>query len=287
MNIAIMADIHGNHIALEACIGEARKLGAEEFLFLGDYLGELAYPERTIKQLERIRKEFPCTFIRGNKENYWIDHQKGLNPDWIWESGSSSTGILKYVYDRLDERHIRWFEQMPISKIVNYPGLSAFVICHGSPWKVNESMREDYSYIDNLTRKLETELTVCGHFHIQNKYICNGHTVINPGSVGVPLRSGGKTQFMMLSGVNGKWEEEFVTLPYDTDRVIREMDEEHLSEQAPGWYRITKQVIKGGTVTHLTVLSRAVELYRQDTGIQNWKNVPEKYWNLALDEYGL
>ena len=45
----------------------------------------------------------------------------------------------------LDERHIRWFEQMPISKIVNYPGLSAFVICHGSPWKVNESMREDYS----------------------------------------------------------------------------------------------------------------------------------------------
>ena len=48
MNIAIMADIHGNHIALEACIGEARKLGAEEFLFLGDYLGELAYPERAI-----------------------------------------------------------------------------------------------------------------------------------------------------------------------------------------------------------------------------------------------
>jgi predicted phosphodiesterase len=136
MNIAIMADIHGNHIALEACIGEARKLGAAEFLFLGDYLGELAYPERTIKQLERIRKEFPCTFIRGNKENYWIDHQKGLNPDWIWESGSSSTGILKYVYDRLDERHIRWFEQMPISKIVKYPGLSAFVICHGSPWIV-------------------------------------------------------------------------------------------------------------------------------------------------------
>ena len=56
MNIAIMADIHGNHIALEACIGEARKLGAEEFLFLGDYLGELAYPERAIKQLyETVR----------------------------------------------------------------------------------------------------------------------------------------------------------------------------------------------------------------------------------------
>ena len=32
---------------------------------------------------------------------------------------------------------------------------------------------------------------------------------------------------------------------------------------------------------------RQIELYRQETGIQNWKNVPEKYWNLALDEFGL
>lgn len=67
------------------------------------------------------------------------------------------------------------------------------------------------------------------------------------------------------------------------------MEEERLPEKAPGWYRyrITKQVINGGPVTHTTVLSRDVELYRQDTGIQNWKNVPEKYWNLALDEFGL
>ena len=92
---------------------------------------------------------------------------------------------------------------------------------------------------------------------------------------------------MMLSGFDGKWEEEFVTLSYDADRAVREMEEERLPEQAPGWYRITKQVILGGTVTHLTVLSRAAGLYRQDTGIQNWRNVPEKYWNLALDEFGL
>ena len=95
MRLAAFGDIHSNHIALETCIEAARKRGAEEFLFLGDYLGELAYPERTLEHLDQIRKELPCVFIRGNKENYWINHQKGLNPDWIWEDGSSSTGILK------------------------------------------------------------------------------------------------------------------------------------------------------------------------------------------------
>ena len=287
MKIAVMADIHGNHIALEACVDAAKRHGAEEYLFLGDYLGELAYPERTLDILSRIRRDFPCTFIRGNKENYWIDHLNGNHGGWVWRSGSSSTGILQYVFDHLTADQIEEFGQMPVSKRMAYPGFPDFVICHGSPWKVNESMREDYDYIDGLTQRLETGLTVCAHFHIQCRYIQNGRTVINPGAVGVPLRSGGKAQFMLLSGLGGEWKEEFITLPYDVERAIREMDAEHLPEQAPGWYRVTKQVLRGGTATHLAVLSRAAELCRQDTGISNWRDIPEKYWEAALAEFGL
>ena len=287
MRIAVMADIHGNHIALETCLVEAEKRGAEAFLFLGDYLGELAYPERTLAVLRQLERDCPCTFIRGNKEDYWIDRLNGKNTDWAWRKGSSSTGMLQYVYGRLTEEQIRRFEAMPVSMTMAYPGLPAFVICHGSPWKANESLREDYHCIGELTGKLETELTVCGHFHIQSRYRRNGKTVINPGAVGVPLRSGGRTQFMILSGADGRWEEEFVTLPYDAERAVREMEEERLPEQAPGWYRATKQVILGGPVTHLTVLARAVELCRQETGTENWRNVPEIYCEAALQQFGL
>ena len=56
MRIAVMADIHGNRAALETCVAEARRRGAEEYLFLGDYLGEMAYPERTLELLETLRK---------------------------------------------------------------------------------------------------------------------------------------------------------------------------------------------------------------------------------------
>ena len=287
MRIAVMADIHGNRAALETCVAEARRRGAEEYLFLGDYLGEMAYPEKTLELLETLRKEAPCTFIRGNKENYWIDRLKGANPDWVWESGSSSTGILKYVYDRLEEKQIRWFEEMPIAKTMVYPGLPPFVICHGSPRKVNESMREDYPYIDELAAGLETELTVCGHFHIQSVYSRNGHRVINPGAVGVALRCGGQTQFMMLCGKDGQWEENLITLPYDREKAIREMEEEGLPEKAPCWYRVTKQVLLGGTVTHVGALSRAVALCKEETGAENWRNVPEKYWEKAMEELAI
>lgn len=284
MNIAVMADIHSNHIALEACVAEARRRYAEEFLFLGDYLGELAYPEKTLELLRNIGKQYPCTFIRGNKEDYWINHKNGKHGDWVWEAGRSGSGMLAYVYERLSLEQIEEFEKMPISMTMRYPGLPAFVICHGSPWKTNESMREDYDYIDELTKRLETDLTICAHFHIQSQYFRNGKRVVNPGAVGVPLRSDGHTQFMMLTGHDGKWETEFITLPYDRERAIREMDEEKLSEQAPGWYRITKDVIRNGKATHLMTLMKAQELYKQHTGINDWKNIPEGYWDMALSE---
>ena len=287
MNIAVMADIHSNHIALEACLAEARKRRAEAFLFLGDYLGDLAYPERTLELLETVRRQYPCTFIRGNKEDYWIDHQNGKHGEWTWRAGSSGSGMLAYVYDRLTPEQIRAFEKMPVSMTMRYPGLPAFVICHGSPWKANESLREDYDYIDELTKRLETELTLCAHFHIQSQYIRHGKRIVNPGAVGVPLRSGGQTQFMMLTGSDGKWETEFISLPYDRDSVLREMDEENLAAQAPGWYRVTREVLRNGTATHLMTLRRAQELYEQHTGIRDWKNIPEAYWNLALTELGV
>ena len=68
MRIAVMADIHGNRAALETCVAEARRQGAEEYLFLGDYLGEMAYPEKTLELLETLRKDFPCTFTAEGRE---------------------------------------------------------------------------------------------------------------------------------------------------------------------------------------------------------------------------
>ena len=57
MRIAVMADIHSNHIALERCIEKAKELRAEKYIFLGDYIGELSCPKVTIDLLDALKKE--------------------------------------------------------------------------------------------------------------------------------------------------------------------------------------------------------------------------------------
>lgn len=286
MRIAVMADIHSNHVALERCIDEAKRLGAEEYLFLGDYVGEMAYPERTLECLAKLKKDYHCTFIRGNKEDYWIDHKKGKH-DWLWQAGTSGSGMLQYSYTHLTDAQIKEFEDMPIAKTMKYENMPPFVICHGSPFKVNEGMREDYDYIDALTKRLETELTMCAHFHIQTKYVRNKKIVINPGAVGAPLKSGGRAQFIMLQSCEGIWETQFYTLMYDVEKTIHEMDEENLSIQAPGWYRVTKAVLLGKDVSQYKVLAKACELCEIEEGKVDWRYVPEKYWEQALEAFGI
>ena len=282
MKIAIMSDIHSNYEAFQSCINETEKREIQHYIFLGDYLGDMAYPQKTLKLIKELQQKYNCTLIRGNKEEYWICHRQ--RKDEIWKSGSTETGMLHYNYENITEQDIDFFECMPISKTIHYPGYPDFVVCHGSPFKVNQSMRPDYPYIKELTSKLSTELTICGHFHIQTDYTKNGKRILNPGSIGVPLYSPGKAQFLILNGRNGLWETEFLSIPYSVEQTIKEMEEEKLPEKAPGWSKITKHLLYTGNVSHASVFKKAAELYYQDSGIQVKKGIPEKYWELAISE---
>jgi putative phosphoesterase len=280
--IAVMADIHSNSEALRTCIHEARKRNVDEFIFLGDYIGDMASPQRTLELLKQIEEQYPCTFIRGNKENYWIDHRR--NSDEVWESGKSSTGMLAYNYSQLSNSDINFFEKLPISDIMHYDGYPDITICHGSPSKVNQSMRPDCDYIDELMDEIPTDLVLCGHFHIQMNYKRKGKQIINPGAVGVPLHSEGKTQFMILHGNQGVWSPEFISLHYDRERVIKDMELEKLDIKAPGWYKITKHLLMTGEISHVTVVQKVMDLYFRESGKYDLDQIPENIWNRVIEE---
>lgn len=107
-------------------------------------------------------------------------------------------------------------------------------------------MRPDYEYIDNLLENMPSNLIICGHFHIQTDYVRNDVRVINPGAVGVALHSNSLAQFMTLTGKDGHWEPQFFSVGYDVDKVIDEMEKERLDFKAPGWFRMTKNLLTTG-----------------------------------------
>ena len=92
-------------------------------------------------------------------------------------------------------------------------------VCHGSPRKISEKLLPDSENTYFIMESNSTDYILCGHTHIQGKIIHNGKIVLNAGSVGVPLHSNGKAQFMILRGLQGSWDYEFVSLEYDMENV--------------------------------------------------------------------
>lgn len=286
MDIAVLADIHSNYIALERCMEYAQARGIVHFLFLGDYIGELAYPERTMELLRQYGERYACVFIRGNKENYWLDYRDGGEQGW--PEYNSTTGALYYAYHHLEKRDLEFFESLPIARRLRYSGFPALTVCHGSPEDVRGEMHPGSEEAKRVLRDSETDYILHGHTHIQGKTEHCGKALINPGSVGLALEAGAKAQFVILHGENGGWKEEFVSLDYDRQRVVRELYESGLAERAPYWCLLTEKQLLGGAgreIGHRDVLFRAMELCRQETGVCSWPDIPEKYWEQAMREF--
>lgn len=279
--IAVLSDIHGNYVSLQRCLEHAINMGADTFIFLGDYVGELAYPQKTMDILYSIQEKYRCFFVKGNKEDYWINYAKEQNG---WKEYDSTTGSLYYTYQELKQRDIHFFQSLPLKKQLKFDGLLPITVCHGSPRKVNEKLLPDNENTFSIMENDSNDYILCGHTHIQGRIEHNGRMVLNAGSVGVPLHSNGRAQFMILRGTQGAWDYEFVSLKYPVEDVIADLYASGLSEKAPCWCKVSEHLLRTGEISHGAVLARAMTLCKDKFGECNWPDVPEECWGQAVEE---
>lgn len=281
LHIAVLSDIHGNYTALQKCLDYAIHIGIDTFIFLGDYLGELAYPQKTMDILYSIKEKYTCFFIKGNKEDYWINYEKEKKG---WKEYDSTTGSLYYTYQNLSEKDLQFFKSLSFQEELVFHGLPPITICHGSPRKVNEKLLPDDENTFSIMENHSNHYILCGHTHIQSKIEHNGKLVLNAGSVGVPMHSNGKAQFMLLKGIQNTWDYEFVSLEYPVENVIADLHASGLTKKAPYWCKVSEHLLRTGKVSHGTVLARAMTICKDKCGACNWPDIPEECWEQAVKE---
>ncbi len=285
MKIGVFSDIHSNYHGFRACYDEAVKRGVNQFLFLGDYVSDCAYPEKTMELLYQIRDRYPCHFIRGNREDYLLNHQKGAEDGWT--TPSSATGGLLYTYEHLKKEDLKFFENMEISGKMQIEGYPEFYYCHGTLENTKGVFHLGSEKAKELLDNLDTDLIICGHTHKQGLFRYKGKTHVNAGSVGVPWDYDGDAQFSILHGIHGQWEAELIQLNYDKSLAVKELYESHLNEIARVWTKLVEKTLITGKDYSRLCLTAAIEKWEKSGGNGTWSMLPEKYWEEAVEELGL
>lgn len=282
--IAVIGDIHSNYAGLERCIEHALSRGADEFLFLGDYISDCPYPQKTMQIVYEMNKNYKCSFIRGNREDYMLNHRKNPEERWTY---SSASGSLLYTYENLTEKDFSFFESLDIKGYYEKEGYQPFRYCHGSFVRSNEILEPSAENTVQLMTGLDVDLLVSGHVHFQEEKLYGTKKILHPGAVGVSWYFDGKTQYMMLHGNKNGWEAEFFQLEYDVEKIVKDFENSGLLEKASYWSRITIHTLRTGNDHNLACLNRAMQLCEEAEGTVTWPDIPEKYWQQAVGEFGI
>ncbi len=219
-HIAVLADIHGNALALKAVLNDAKSRGLTKFVNLGDTFYGPLDPSGTWD----ILKDFQMPTILGNQDRILLEDGEQ------WKTNPAFQAVLA----ALGAEGVEWLRNLPGTLRLD----DDILLCHGTPrsdmnYLLEDiatglpAMRESAAIRNDLLPEADgCSLVLAGHSHHPGQFFCDGTTVINPGSVGLPAYDDDQPAHIMASGsphakyaivtpIDAGWEANFISVEYD------------------------------------------------------------------------
>lgn len=178
--IAVISDIHGNLLALEAVLEDIEKLNIEKVLNLGDILHGPLDPEGTFQLLS----EENFITISGNQDRIILEN---------WDKKNDTNTTLRFVLDSLPDSAFDW-----LKKLKAYKAWKNVFMCHGNlerddaplieTFRNGKVLQKSAADLENDVQAIEEKILLCGHTHVPKivELPDSGKFILNPGSVGLP-----------------------------------------------------------------------------------------------------
>jgi diadenosine tetraphosphatase ApaH/serine/threonine PP2A family protein phosphatase len=225
--IALIADVHANRQAFEACLSQVRQLGAERIVLLGDLVGYGADPEWTVHTAMRLAQQGALAILGNhdhaiNHPSRTMTNEAQVVVEWTCgQLGAAERGFLAGL-----PLAIREDDRLYVHGDASAPSRWTYV---GSPEEAYRSMAAT-----------DARLTFSGHIHKPAVYSLSvmakmtsfrpvdgvpvpllsrrrWHLVI--GSAGQPRDGNPAACFAMLD--TDKQEVKFCRAPYDVEAAAR------------------------------------------------------------------
>lgn len=215
LRIAVLADVHGNLAAFEACVAAVDALGVDKVIVAGDLVNG-APDSKACWDLARQRG---FTLLRGNHERYLFDlHTPRADPSWYTERFAP----IRWAVAQFEPHELEEMRGLPLCfRDASAPGL---LVVHATPRSDNESVLPytpntvvDQAFGDHANERL----IVRAHNHVPTARPWREATIVTTGSVGLPLDGRPSAKFALLElDASGRWQFEHHAVPYEVERTV-------------------------------------------------------------------
>ena len=182
MRVALVSDLHANLLGLEAVAADARRAGVDRVVCLGDVATLGPHPREI---LERVR-DLADTFVLGNHDEFLLDPQL--------VHGYAQAPVIVDAVDwcraQLDQPLLDFVRGFVREAVIDLDGASLHLF-HGSPRSNMEDLlaTTPAEQLDQALAGARAAVLAGGHTHLQMVRQHRGALLVNPGSVGLPIRA--------------------------------------------------------------------------------------------------
>ncbi len=225
MRIAVISDVHGNRLALEAVEADIAMVGVDATINLGDLFAGPLDPIGTADLL--IERNYPT--VIGNHDRYIAE---GLP--------KSTEPVDRFVAERLRPVHLDYLRSLPATRDIE----GEVFLCHGTATSDEEAWLDAWWNGRTVTVPGEAEVTakadgldfpvlLCGHTHVSRIVrLRDGRLIVNPGSVGLQFNYGAPdARYAVLERHGGQWAASIRGVPYDFEAAAQQA----ISNGFPHW----------------------------------------------------
>lgn len=182
MRIALISDIHGNLVALEAVLAELDREALDQIVCLGDVVEGGPQPHAVLERLQQVG----CPIVMGNTDLRMSTARSDeprtpdLPPGYTLEL---------WVIDQLMPTERAFLGALPPTVTVALPDAMPLLAFHGSPRSNTDAIvaATPDEKLDAWFAGIHASVLVGGHTHTPLVRRYHDMVLINPGSVGLPF----------------------------------------------------------------------------------------------------
>jgi len=278
MKIAVLADIHGNMVALQAVIDYANGLEIDHFIIAGDLISDCPHPKEVLDKVSELKG----WIIQGNREGYVLDAID--NSDKGWEDFRQVDSLV-WTRNQLEAHHIEYIRGLPTQASIQIENRDAIRVVHGSTEDVFEHtalVKEER--LNEIVKGIDEKVLICGHSHRQWSKETQGKLVINPGSVGIAFNEQVVAEFSVLSWIDSRWKMENHKIPYDMNQLEEDFKSSGLLDHGGIYSQITVQSLREGVNRNLEFVRKALAL-SAELGYSKEPFIPNAVWARAEEKW--
>ncbi len=222
MRVALLSDIHGNLVALDAVLADMARQGSfDQVVVAGDLVWAGPWPAEVLDRVRSLR----ANVIQGNTDVY-LGHGPDDPPEDKLERNFAP--LLAWHKEHLGPERIAYLLGLPFSHRISPAAGHDLLVVHANPKDQERhiSPRMSDAELDDLLGPVadcDWEALAFGHLHIPYSRRWHNRLLVNVSGAGLPMDGDHRACYTILNWHDTAWQVEQPRVTYPVPEVAHQM----------------------------------------------------------------